>query len=73
MDDQRKKDDHGEWRLMTKCQGYVMARRPGAAPMVFSAREWEAKASPEEYDALTAAWNAHDPSRSVPSPPLREE
>lgn len=31
------RDPHGEVRVMTVCEGYVMARRPGAAPFVKSA------------------------------------
>lgn len=35
-------DDQGEWRHMTQHSNYVMARRPGRAPTVFSRREWDA-------------------------------
>lgn len=35
-----REDDHGTWRLMTEAEGFIMARRPGAYPTVFTSEEW---------------------------------
>ena len=34
-------DDHGEWICMGTISNYVMARRFGAFPRVFSRRDWD--------------------------------
>jgi len=37
----RREDAHGDWRCMTEAEGYVMTRRPGCAPVIFSKAEWQ--------------------------------
>lgn len=36
----RRKDQYGDFRLMAFADGYVMARRPRAAPFVVTLDEW---------------------------------
>lgn len=56
--DMRKKDEHGEWRYMIDAHGYVMARRPGCAPFVFTVKKWNEMPSPAEYDETKSAYDA---------------
>jgi hypothetical protein len=38
---ERRKDAHGELRLVGRAEGYVMCRRKGCAVNVMSEREWQ--------------------------------
>lgn len=33
-------DDHGRLRFMARADGYVMVRRPGAAPYCITEKDW---------------------------------
>lgn len=56
---ERRKDEHGEWRFMTEASNYVMARRPGCVPRVFHRKDWDKMPTPEDFDAVKALWDRH--------------
>lgn len=39
---ERRVDKHGELRWMAEAEGWVMCRRPGAAPFTMMRKEWDA-------------------------------
>jgi hypothetical protein len=50
-DGERRYDRYGEFRLMARCEGYVMCRRAHCMPALMTEREWNKLArTPETVD-----------------------
>ena len=47
-DGERRFDKYGEFRLMARCEGYVLFRRVGRMPCVMTEREWNEMARTPE-------------------------